>query len=180
MPPSARRSCLARRFSNQPKSPNHALQRRLELGGWLGVSRPSFNSRLRYTCADGTLVLVFQRREAEETVDHPRRTCKIVGTLAVSKKCGASLVLVAQHAALGEDECARWEARERRGTRGCASRSQCHIRDGARARCGAGHSIRFAIACAWRQSSAARKTCSCVMAFSVRARQSRMSWPKKG
>lgn len=42
------------------------------------------------------------------------------------------------------------------------------------------HSMRVAISCAWRHSSAARKACSWVIAFSVRFRQSRMSWPKKG
>ena len=42
------------------------------------------------------------------------------------------------------------------------------------------YSMRLAMACACRQSSAARKACSCVMAFSVRLRQSRMSWPKNG
>ena len=38
------------------------------------------------------------------------------------------------------------------------------------------------IACIWQrtQSSAALKACSCVIAFSVRLMQSRISWPKKG
>ncbi len=41
-------------------------------------------------------------------------------------------------------------------------------------------SMRTACSCACRQSSAARKACSWVIARSVPSRQSRISWPKKG
>ena len=41
-------------------------------------------------------------------------------------------------------------------------------------------SIFTAISCARRHNSAARKACSCVIAFSVRFRQSRISCPKNG